>query len=707
MNRYRIYSTLICAFLSGCGGGGDGESDNSATPTPPVATYAVSANDTIHMFKVNDIASVDLKPFTASSDGGAVHLKSLEVLGGDSVCHDAVKDKNGFSLKSDNVVSCVFKYTVANEQGGTNSAISRTVVRAVSAEPTVYSVQLTPLSLTLSEYTDGSVDVSNGELTLADNIIVLGSGTAVTNVVNNTISYTAQESGIARILYEMTDNEGAIYLGSVDVAVSQEGNTAPIANGFSYPVTPQVIKPGEDVIVDIKDYISDPDGDNIQLYDVYSFNGLATVASPEDVGNTKIKFKSFVPGTFYITYTITDHNAGFATAIIAVSVVNYYSDIELPDTSSVYTAPPSSSQAQFLALSYQPFLESDIPGSNGQFSAAGFSYYAAKGFCDARGARLPTLDELVKLKKSGKLKGYWPTKKNYWSSATTILDVSYKSIDMLSASDTPVDLFTHEFAYVTCVSDDEGTGDYILSVPFPETLKTASNFDYTVYYRGQNESSFRVFTGKVSLLNTGVTFTTTGLSAGKNTFFTGFTTGQVQAEFLLSEAGHPLDGVKFTKLISFNGSDLKGTYGTLTFNDGIKPLPLSKTFNFSAGNDIFCRSGLIVDALGVSPTNYVGGTGGSINPLSVPGGVIAKLHIRSGLYQYVGDPKRVISYFGIVNAQGNEVGCGTAGNSSTLTSIQDSVLTIPANEKLTEVTVYSTGMTGYIYGIRVATEKSN
>ncbi|WP_265420938.1 beta-prism lectin domain-containing protein [Aeromonas salmonicida] len=703
MNRYRIYSTLICALLSGCGGGGDGESDNSAQPTPPATTYAVSANDTIHAFKVNDIASVDLKPFTASSDGGAVHLKSLEVLGGDNVCHDAVKDKNGFSLKSDNAASCVFKYTVANEQGGTNSAISRTVVRTVSVEPTVYSVQLTPLSLTLSEYTDGSVDVSNGDLTLADNIIVLGSGTAVTNVANNTILYTAQESGIARILYEMTDSEGAVHLGSVDVAVSQEGNAAPIANNFSYPVTPQVIKPGEDVFVDIKDYISDPDGDNIQLYNVYSFNGLATVASPDDVNNTKIKFKSFVPGTFYITYTITDHNAGFATAIIAVSVVNYYSDIELPDTSSVYTAPPSSTQAQFLALNYQPFLESDIPGSNGQFSAAGFSYYAAKGFCDARGARLPTLDELVKLKKSGKLKAYWPTKKNYWSSATTILDVTYKSIDMLSASDVPVDLFTHEFAYVTCVSDDEGTGDYILSVPFPETLKTASSFDYTVFYRGQNESSFKIFDGKVSLLNTGVTFTTTDIGAGKHTFHAGYNIGQFQAQFLLSAAGSPLDGVKFTKLVSFYGADLKGTYGALTSNAGTTLF--NKTFNFSAGNDLFCRSGAIVDALGVSSNNYIGGTGGSEKTLTV-GTSIAKLHIRSGDFQYSGDPKRVISYFGVIDVQGNESGCGSLGT-NLLTNVQDYTLPIAATEKLTEVTVYSTGTKGYIHGIRVATDKVN
>ncbi|MGL6370463.1 beta-prism lectin domain-containing protein [Aeromonas hydrophila] len=656
------------------------------------------------MFKINDIASVDLNPFTASSDGEAVYLQSLEVLGGDRVCNDAVKGKNDFSLKSDNVASCVFKYTVANKHGGTESAISRTVIRPISDKAMTHSVQLPPLSLTVSEYADGSVDVSDGKLMLADSIIVLGSGTAVANMVNNTILYTAQESGIARILYEMTDDDGAIYLGSVDVAVSQESNTAPIANNFSYPEAPQTIKPGVDVLIDIKDYISDPDEDNLQLYDVYSFNGLAMIASPEDVGNTKIKFKSFSPGTFYITYTITDHNAGFATAIIAVSVENYYSDIELPDTAVVYMAPPSSNQASFLALNYQSFLETDIPGSNGEFGAAGFSYYAAKGFCDARGARLPTFDELLKLKKSAKLKGYWPTKRNYWSSAPSILNVTYKSIDMISESDSSIDLFTHEYAYVTCVNDNEDMGDYMLSIPFPDTMKTASSFEYTVFYRGVNESSFKVFDGAVKLANTGVTFTTSDSGNGKHVFHAGFNIGQFQPEFVLSAAGHPLDGLSVTKLISFYGADLKGTYGSLTYNSGI--ILFNKTFNFSAGNDIFCRSGTIVDALGVSSNNYIGGTGGSIKNLVV-GTTITKLHIRTADFQYVSDPKRVISYFGVVNSQGVESGCGSTGANSSLTNVQDIVLPIASDERLTEVTVYSTGMTGYIYGLRVATEKSN
>lgn len=703
MKIYRVCSMIIFAFLSGCGGGGDGDndSDNTVTPLPPSTTYAVSANDIIHVFNVSDTGTIDLTPFTASSDGGAVYLKSLELLSGDTVCQSVLKGVNSFTLSSDQDASCVFKYTVMNRHENTQSAISRSVFRSSTY---AQNAQLPPLSLTLEEYQEGVIDVSDAGLHLSDSVIVLGSGTAVVDLVNNKIMYTAQEAGITRVLYEMKDDTGGISLGSIDIAVSQGINTAPTASNFSFPVTPQVIKPGEETLIDIKSYISDPDGDAVQLYDVHSFNGFATVASPEDVSNTKIRFKSFVPGTFYVTYTITDHHSGFATGIIAVSVENYYSDIELLDTSVVYMAPLSSSQAGFLALNYQSFLENDIPGSNGQFGAAGFSYYSAKGFCDARGARLPTLDELLQLKKSARLKGYWPTKRNYWSSAPTILDITYKSIDMLSVSDSPIDLFTHEYAYVTCVNDSENTGEYILSIPFPETMKTASSFEYTIFYRNQNESVFRVFDGAVSLGNTGVTFTTSDAGNGKRVFHSGFNIGQFQPEFVLSAPGHPLNGLRVTKLISFYGADLKGTYGALTNNTGT--ILFNKTFNFSAGNDIFCRSGTIVDALGVSSSNYIGGAGGSIRSLVV-GTTISKLHIRTADFQYSSNPKRVISYFGVVNSQGVESGCGSTGANSSLTNVQDIVLPIASDEKLTEVTVYSTGNTGYIHGIRVATEKSN
>jgi hypothetical protein len=42
-----------------------------------------------------------------------------------------------------------------------------------------------------------------------------------------------------------------------------------------------------------------------------------------------------------------------------------------------------------------------------------------------------------------------------------------------------------------------------------------------------------------------------------------------------------------------------------------------------------------------------------------------------------------------------------------LSNVQDFIIDIPSDEKLTQVTVYSTGMTGYLHGMMVATEKSN
>lgn len=698
--RHIIFPILMLFLVAGCGENGESNTLPSNPTQPDVIDVNVSAIDTIHVFKKNEQGFIDLGPFTASSDGGDIYLDSLELLTGDKFCENVLRETNGFKVTSTEDGSCLFKYTVKNSKNIKKSAISRSVfVESSSAQ----NVQLPPLSLTLAEYASGTIDVAAAGLTIVDNITVLGSGTTTVDVANSKINYTAQESGITRILYEMKDNAGSVYLGSIDVAVSKGINSAPLAQNFSYPAAPQVIKPGEEVIIDVSDYISDPDGGSIQLYDVHSFNGLATVAFPEDVTNTKIKFKSFIPGVYYITYTVTDHNAGFASANIAVTVVNYYSDIVVPTTLVSFSAPLSSDQAQFLDLSYQPSSESDIPGSNGMFTAASFSYMAAVGFCQAKDARLPTLNELIELKSTGMLVGNWPTLKQYWSSSPLIEGISYSTIDMRSLSDVPVELFTHEFAYVTCVSDNSDTGEYVVEIPFPESAKTATSFDYSVFYRGKAESVFQPFLGDVTLTNSGVTFTTTKKGNGVQVFHTGFHSGQYQIQFKLSEVGHPLDGKTVNKLMYFSGADLKGTYGALVNNQGVALM--NKTYNFSAGNDLFCRGGSIVDALGVSPSNYIGGTGGSEKYLTV-GTYITKLHIRTGDFQYVSDPKRVISYFGVVNTLGKESGCGSTGT-SLLSNVQDFIIDIPSDEKLTQVTVYSTGMTGYLHGIRVATEKSN
>lgn len=131
MKIYQVCSMIIFLFLSGCGGGGDGDndSDNTVTSIPPSTTYAVSANDIIHVFNVSDTGTIDLTPFTASSDGGAIYLKSLELLSGDTVCQSVLKGVNSFTLSSNQDTSCVFKYTVMNRHENTQSAISRSVFR--------------------------------------------------------------------------------------------------------------------------------------------------------------------------------------------------------------------------------------------------------------------------------------------------------------------------------------------------------------------------------------------------------------------------------------------------------------------------------------------------------------------------------------------------------------------------------------------------
>ncbi|QWZ78089.1 hypothetical protein [Aeromonas sp. FDAARGOS 1419] len=712
---YRLYFVILCAILGGCGGGGDADKSSSSPSSPSspsapsITNRVVSANDIIHSFKVNETASIDLKPFTASSDGATPYLSSLEVLSGDSVCHDAVIDKNGFSLKSDAPASCLIKYTVSDNHGISASAISRTVIRSITNKVASDKIQLSPLSLTVSEYSDGSVDVSNGTLMLTDNIIVVGLGSAQASTADNKILYTAQESGISRIFYEMIDGEGGVYLGSVDVAISQEGNTAPIANNFSYPVAPQVIKAGEEIQIDIKDHISDTDNDSIRLHDIYSFNGIATIASPEDVSNTKIKFKSFTPGTFFITYTISDDRSGFATAIIAVKVDDYYTDITLPDSGAMYMSPLSAYKANLVGFKYQSIIEADIPGANGQFEAAAFSYYAAEGLCDSRGARLPTVDELLDLKRSGKTKGYWPTKRNYWSAIPAAVDTSYYSVNMLDSSDTPSSLLTSEVAYVTCVEVGEPS-DYVVTLSLPEEMRVSTKVPYSVYYRNVNAAELRLFDGDVKLANLGMSFFTTALGNGQNDFYAGERVGSYQPEFVLSKPGHPLHGFRVYKNITINGLNWKGLFGRKDTQVGIvtnnPPLPVHVTYEFPSGENIYCGHANQVTALGVSKNkgSFVGSVQWDWDWRVLESNKMKKLIIR--LSRYLPTNETVISFFGYEDSNGVSYGCGSL--EPKVGNYENHVLhTIPLglNEKIVKIIVYAKNTTSRdILGVQIFTD---
>lgn len=697
MKIYRVCSMIIFSLLSGCGGG-DGDSDSSVTPAPPSTTYAVSANDIIHVFNVSDIGTIDLTPFTASSDGGAVYLKSLELLSGDAVCQGVVKGGNSFTLSSDQDASCVFKYTVMNRHENTQSAISRSVFRVSSY---AQDAQLPPLSLTLEEYQEGVIDVSDAGLHLSDTIIVLGSGTAVADLVNNNIIYTAQEAGITRVLYEMKDDAGGISLGSIDIAVSQGVNTAPAASNFSFPVSPQVIKPGEETLIDVKNYISDPDGDTVQLYDVHSFNGVAQIAFPADVTNTKIRFKSYVPDDYYISYTVTDHNGGFATNIIKISVEGFFTSIHLVPDELYFNAPLSAEQATQLGLKVTSSPETNIPGSNGVYNAAAFNNLVAKGLCAAQGARLPTAAELTKLQTSGKAINYWPTHKYYWSSSQGTASGTYQVVNIESGA---IDgaFSSSDSAYVTCINkqDDILPGGVTYDMVLPATMQTNTAYTFSVTYK-EADNILKTFTGDVTL--TGVTPANANISlilqsAGKYKLYSGPKRGSFKLSFLLSLPGHPLDGVVVSRDLSIEST----TTSIITPPPPIVPGEVwyQRDFDFSDKTQFFCgyrynsntKSPFSLYGLGYTSTDFAGKV--SVSPYGPTTTTflldnITKISITTANTNT--NPKRRIYAFNVtrnVNGVESTLYCGEQSNSQ---SVQQRVYTtydFPVGKRLTGMTVH-------------------
>lgn len=698
MKVYRILSTVIFLLLSGCG---DGDGDSSTPPTSPITTYSVSANDIINVFNVNDTGTIDLNRFTASTDGGSVYLKSLELLSGDAICNNAVKEVNGFSLSSEQDASCIFKYTVMNSHNNSQSAISRTVFRS-----SLYTqdVQLPPLSLTLEEYQTGVIDVSKMGLSLSDMVTVLGSGTAVADIVNNLIRYTAQEAGITRVLYEMKDVTGVIYLGSVDIAVSQGVNTAPIANNFSFPVSPQIIKPGEEVLIDIKKYISDPDKDVLQLYDVHSFNGVAQIAFPTDLTNTKIKFKSFVPGDFYVSYTVTDHNGGFATSIVKVSVQGFFSSIYLSEDELHFNAPISAEQATQLGIKVSSSPDSGIPGSNGLYNAAVFSYMAAKGFCMAQGGRLPTVAELIKLQTSGKTINYWPTQKYYWSSVLGAESGTYQVVNIVNGS--TASLGSSDIAYVTCINQPDVVlpGGVTYELVLPDSMQTNTAYAFQVTYK-EADNIVKPFLGDVILTSVNPANNNIMLvlqSAGKYKLYAGPSRGSYKLKFKFLLAGHPLNDTIVTRDLIIDAKTESVVTPPPTPPTGLTWL--QRHFDLSSKNDFYCgyryndniSKNFDLFGVGYSRTDFAGVTSSfpwAPRHVIIPTKNISKISVMTAYDSSASDKSRNVYQLRVTTfSNGIETiyNCGEDSTSppQSTTGRQTNVFTVKDGNTLTGITVF-------------------
>lgn len=428
---------LFCLLLFACK-----QEDSVSSMTPPQKAVSLHTQDITRMVKPYSRATVMIDRDVMASDvNAAVTLLNVEPLTNQQGCQVTNVGDTQFEIETNEPTTCSFKYTVSANQSQTPvtaSAYSRVLVQEETAtnSASLGSFTLPPKSIAMEAQSCSTIslqDVIPNGANLQSNIDVIGSG--VVNSFNspmNTLNYCVQEAGYNRLFYSAYDsNANLYYIGTVLVGVSGEGNQPPEVGSFSYYYDPgnmiRAVPAYEEIMIDVSDFVSDPDGDQLQIVDVQSTNASVNIPFDSekldtiDFYNKKIKFLAKVPGQYYINYMISDHNGGYGVGVINIRVSSpikdYFYDTGDVRSSFTLSGPLVQSISDKYGFNYQSIQTIDGFVSE-PLNIALFDAKTAGAYCKAKGGRLPSAEEieLITQKRSNQLaiSATWPKDLNYW-----------------------------------------------------------------------------------------------------------------------------------------------------------------------------------------------------------------------------------------------------------------------------------------------------
>lgn len=485
-NLQKLSLTVVISLaLFGCGGSSD-EAAPKSTPEPSTLNDTLYyAQDVIRQSTPTDTFFVDLSNGMESSDDSSVTLTTVTPLNDNYNCDVISQNANGFTISAQNAKVCDYRYRVgavasADIMASSHSNYGEAPISATSAtsgdgfaEATVRAAvgesteQLVPISGVTSSFTSVPIDIAKelgnqgysldtSRYTLAATVTLPNSdatnSTAIANTSTNTINYTPGSgipSGVERILYSYSDGS-SVLTGSIDIAVSTDTNSAPTAssvqlNEFINPNTGETqssVPWNQLVTIDVMSLINDPDGDVLQLIDVFSYG--ATVATLEDAdgdenrfNDTQFTFLSTESGSKSVTYVVTDQKGGYATGVIQMRVANPYEPI------GDMNPPLIELQAQAISAKYTPHGPGDGIKALDNLVNATFDINAAAGICAAQGGSLPSITDLQGLYDkfpNGDLyhQHDWPVDLPYWASSGELFDMYDGSISSTGGNGTSV-----------------------------------------------------------------------------------------------------------------------------------------------------------------------------------------------------------------------------------------------------------------------------
>ncbi|WP_345846609.1 beta-prism lectin domain-containing protein [Shewanella algae] len=689
--KYYLLLAPLIAVIYGCGG----SDDSNQVPAPSPVNANIYAQDTISSFSNFSTKRVDLEGRVLSALGDELKLVKVTSLSQDPSC-DAIKidGQLSFSIQSNEDLACDYSYQVQDSLARYQAqATSRVIIN--QASNSLYPI-IAPKSILINEYESKRIDLSytdaQGKVySLLEDAILLGSGSIVLDTLNNTLTYIALEKGTSRILYQLREKDGVnILLGSIDIAVSTDGNRSPTTVDFTYDTK---LKPGKETVIDVANYISGDEGEQLQLTFAASFNALVRPHDPLNLTNTKFSFYADTPGDYYVTYTIDDHKGGIGIGMVKVSVENFYGDIVLspPYEDLTFSAPLTQAQADGAGINTTTKLGHDDNSTPYNIKVALMNWSTAKSYCNSTGGRLPYLWEMKILSEYGGAKDYWPGSITYWTNNI------YSSLGYVTYNPTIGDTsewfeYADKGLYVTCIN---GSLEYDVSLELDKSIPTFSSNPLIIYYKGLDninkkysgevnwkiESDYMPITdSKVVSFGDGEFSLNTKSIIGPHT---------LKAELLTP----PLKGKEMVVNFNIYGNNNLGFYGDNSKGE-------RKQFYFSRGDSLFCRDGFVTHGLGLSEDNSIGGKVGDGFPKMISLEDITGLSITFGVYQH-NPGEEVIASIKFSYANGDSSTCGSA----TKVKISD-VYTLELmsddtkKETIVDFEVYGAR---YLYGIGIRT----
>lgn len=461
INRHSIRGWLLVSILllNGCNGDTDTNNDNSvgkdSSAVSLLAENVMLPSITNNRAQVNLKDKIHVQSDEEQSSEVDNYVANVESIDERKECSEIQINSTGFFVDvGDFVGVCSYKYDAANRSYPDASAQAYSIVVSqkdvngpvATFKPISRTTMVNlPVTIDLGEELDGMVPSG---YKLSQEVSLFGFGSVEVDTDNEAITYiptSESEAGFTRIIYSY-DNESSVIVGNITISLSEEANSAPNAPNIDYSEfgKPQ-INVNEEVVIDLSSYVSDPDGDAIQLIDVNSWNAAVTPVVPHDMNNLEFSFYSTTVGEHIVSYVLSDHFGGYASGLVRIEVYDPkkappWGNIKMDD--KLFWGPLSKAEADAQGIDFTgTHYEKDTTIAISVFSQA-------EKQCQSLG-RLPTAEEMRQLSQihASDVSGYnWPLELGYYAKDGS----EVKIIDIVNGNDTAANV---NGQYVTCVTE--------------------------------------------------------------------------------------------------------------------------------------------------------------------------------------------------------------------------------------------------------------